>query len=108
MSALKVLATSYLKSKHADLVSNVETAFAVVAPKSALDWTSQSDEFHLVTAELYNANIRNLKGTAADKAIDATVALTDTLAKESSAFEAYILASGYTKSSVPAPKSTGF
>jgi len=108
MSALKVLATNYLRSKHSDLVANAENAFAIVAPKSSLDWSSQSDVFHLVTAELYNANTPALTGASADKAIDAVVALTDTLAKESSAFEAFILSSGYTKSSVPAPKSTGF
>jgi hypothetical protein len=108
MSALKQLATSYLRAKHPDLIANVENAFAVVAPKSSLEWAAQSDEFRFVTAELYNANIAALEGTAADKAIDAVVALTDALAKESAAFESYILTSGYTKSSVPAPKSTGF
>jgi hypothetical protein len=108
MSTLKVLATNYLRAKHPDLITNAESAFAIVAPKSSLEWGAQSDEFRLVTAELYNANVAALEGTAADKAIDAVVALTDTLAKESAAFESYILASGYTKSSVPAPKSTGF
>ncbi|HEY2365686.1 MAG TPA: hypothetical protein VGH87_04835 [Polyangiaceae bacterium] len=103
MSALKQLATSYLRAKHPDLIANVEHAFAIVAPGS-----SQSDVFRFVTAELYAANISALKGTSAQTAIDAVVALTDTLAKESATFESYILASGYTKSSVPAPKSTGF
>jgi hypothetical protein len=108
MSALKVLATNYLRAKHADLIASVEKAFAVVAPKSALDSTTWSDEFRFVTAELYDANIGKLVGASADQAIDAVVALTDALAKESSAFEAFVLASGYTKSSVPAPQSTGF
>jgi hypothetical protein len=108
MSALKVLATNYLRSKHPDLIANVESALSVVAPKSSLDWSAQNDELRFVTAELYNANIANLKGAAADKAIDAVVAMTDALAKDRVAFEAYVLSSGYTKSAVPAPKSTGF
>jgi hypothetical protein len=108
MTALKVQATNYLRQAHPDLVAAVESAFSVVEPKYALDWRAQEDEFHLVTAELYDAQTGNLRGPSADAAVDAVVALLDALRSDSSAFEAYVLAHGYTKSSVPAPKSTGY
>lgn len=61
-----------------------------------------------MTAELYNPQTQNLKGQAAQNAIDASVALTDILRAEPTQLEQYILSHGYTKSGVPAPKSTGF
>ncbi|HEY1960125.1 MAG TPA: hypothetical protein VGH28_31165 [Polyangiaceae bacterium] len=105
MSALKTLATGYLRAAHPDLIANVENAFAGVEPA----WEfGDTDIFRTITAELYDAATPNLKGASADAAIDAVVALFDALSKDSSAFEAYVLSQGYTKSSVPAPKSTGY
>jgi hypothetical protein len=108
MSNLKVLATNYLREKHPAAVTAVENAFAAIVPKNQTDWRAQRDVFHFVCAELYDNRIASLKGAAANTAIDAVVGLTDILRAEPAAFEAYILAHGYTKSSVPAPKSTGF
>ena len=107
MSALKQLATGYLRQAHPDLIGNVENAFAGVAPVWEI---GDSDIFRLVTAELYDSQGRtaNLKGASADAAVDAVVALFDALDADEPAFEAYVLSSGYTKSSVPAPKSTGY
>jgi len=107
MGTLKVLATDYLRSAHPDLITNVENAFAGVVPAWEL---GDEDIFRLVTSELYDSSgaLANLKGASADAAIDAVVALFDALESERSAFEAYILSRGYTKSDVPAPKSTGF
>ena len=108
MTALKVLATDYLRAAHPDLIAAVESALSVVEPKYALDGRAQSDEFHFVTAELYDAATGNLRGASASAAVDAVVAMLDALRSDASAFEAYVLAHGYTKSSVPAPKSTGY
>jgi hypothetical protein len=110
MSSLKVLATNFLRERHADRVAAVESAFSSIVPKSQLDWRAQSDVFHYITAELYDSQGRtaNLKGTLADTAVDAVMSLLTTLAQDSAAFEAYVLAHGYTKSSTPAPKSTGY
>lgn len=110
MSALKVLATSYLRDAHPDLVAAARDAFAGVIPEDELDWSAQDDVFHAVTAELYDSQGRtaNLTGASADAAVDAVTALFDALDRDRSAFEAYILARGYTKSDVPAPKSTGY
>ncbi len=110
MSALKVQATNYLRAYHPDLVAAVQNAFAGVVPMSQLDWTSQEDIFHAITAELYDSQGRtaSLKGASADAAIDAVTALFDALSKDETAFESYVLAQGYTKSDVPAPKSTGY
>lgn len=38
----------------------------------------------------------------------AVTAMLDALRTDSASFEAFILAHGYTKSNIPAPKSTGF
>jgi hypothetical protein len=110
MSALKVVATAFLRERHPDLVAAVESAFAGVVPKSELDWSAQQDVFRYVTAELYDSQGRtaNLKGASADAAVDAVTALLGALVTDSAAFEAYVLSQGYTKSNVPAPKSTGF
>jgi hypothetical protein len=110
MSALKIQATNFLRQAHPQQVAAVEAAFAGVVPKSELDWRAQQDIFHFITAELYDSQGRtaNLKGAAADAAVNAVVALFDALDKDSVAFEAYVLAHGVTKSNVAAPKSTGF
>jgi hypothetical protein len=110
MANLKVLATNYLREKHPAEIAAVESAFAAYVPKSQAGWRAQSDIFHYVCANLYDSQnrIATLRGAPANVAIDAVVALTDLLRAESTAFEAYILSQGYTKSAVPAPKSTGF
>ncbi|CAN5919417.1 hypothetical protein BH11MYX2_BH11MYX2_14020 [soil metagenome] len=110
MSKLKVLATNYIKAKHPELVTNLKSAFAGIVPDNALDYRAQADLFHYVAAQLYDSagRSKNLRGPQADRAIEATVALFTTLAAEKSQFEAYILQQGYTKSSTPAPASTGF
>jgi len=110
MSALKIQATNFLRSAHPAQVAAVEAAFANIVPKNQLDYRAQQDIFHFITAELYDSQgrIANLKGAAADTAINAVVALFDTLNQDSAGFEAYVLAHGNTKSNVAAPKSTGF
>ena len=110
MATLKQLATSFLNEQHADLVANVKDAFANIVPGNELDWRAQNDIFHFIGQELYDNNGRQaaLTGDAADRAVDAVTALLDGLRADSTGFEAYILARGYTKSSSPAPKSTGF
>jgi hypothetical protein len=110
MSQLKVLATNFLRANHTDVVSAVEAAFANVVPMNELDWRAQQDIFHFITAELYDSQGRtaNLQGAAATTAVNAVVALFDTLYADSANFEAFLLQSGFVKSNVPAPKSTGF
>ncbi len=110
MSRLKVLATSYLRQAHPDKVAAVEAAFAGIVPAAELDSRDQADLFRFITAQLYDTQGRTLKltGAKADAAIDAVTALLATLAQDSAAFEAYVLANGVTKSNVAAPKSTGF
>jgi hypothetical protein len=110
MSALKIQATNFLRSAHPQQVAAVEAAFAGVVPKAQLDSRAQQDIFHFITAELYDSQGRtsNLKGAAADAAINAVVALFDVLNQDSAAFEAIVLAHGVTKSNIAAPKSTGF
>jgi hypothetical protein len=50
-----------------------------------------------------------LTGARADAAVNAVVALTDALKRDTAGFEQYILSSGgVTKSNVAAPKSSGF
>jgi hypothetical protein len=49
-----------------------------------------------------------LTGAAADRAVDAVVALVDVMSSESAALEAFILSQGFRKSNKAAPKSTGF
>jgi hypothetical protein len=110
MATLKRLATSFLRAKHPAVVTEVEAAFAGIVPKSELPDRAWQDIFHFVDAQLYDSRGRtaNLKGAQADRAINAVVALFDTLAQDSTGFEAYIVQSGYVKSNVAAPKSTGF
>ena len=110
MSRLKTLATAFLRQHHADAVQRVQNAFANIVPASELDWRAQSDIFHFITAQLYDAQGRQarLVGPAADEAVAAVVGLFDTLDADSAAFEAYIVANGITKANTPAPKSTGF
>ena len=110
MARLKTLASDYLKAQHADLVTAVETAFAGVMPKTEADSRAKADIFHFICAELYDSKGRtaSLTGAKADAAVRAVTALFQTLETEKTAFEAYVLAHGITKSSTPAPKSTGF
>jgi hypothetical protein len=110
MARLKQLATSFLNEQHADAVAAVETAFAGIVPLNEADWRAQSDLFHFIDSQLYDAKGRtaNLKGAVADRAIGSVTALIDRLISNAPAFEAYILAHGVTKSATPAPKSTGF
>ena len=110
MAKLKLLATQYLTSQRPDLVNAVKAAFATVIPAAELDSRARSDIFHFITAQMYDnkGRINNLKGAAADTAINAVVALMDGLIKDSAKFEAYIIQAGNSKSNTPAPKSTGF
>ena len=110
MARLKRLASDYLKAKHPELVTAVETAFATVVPKTEVDARATADIFHYICAELYDEDGRTatLIGAKADAAVRAVTALFAALETEHAAFEAYILAHGITKSSTPAPKSTGF
>ncbi len=110
MSRLKVLATNYLKAKHPELIAGLKDAFVGIVPDSALDNRARTDIFHYVAAQLYDTagRSKNLRGAQADRAVAAVSALVTTLAAEAPQFETYILAQGYTKSTVPAPKSTGF
>jgi hypothetical protein len=110
MAKLKTLATSFLREKHSAQVAAVEAAFANVVPKSEADYRAGVDIFHFITSQLYDdrGRLSNLKGAAADAAVSSVVALFDTLKADSAGFEAYVLAHGITKSTVAAPKSTGF
>ncbi len=110
MSRLKVLATNYLKAKHPELITAVKDAFVGIVPETALDSRARTDIFHYVAAQLYDTagRSKNLRGVQADRAIAVVSALVTTLAAEAPQFETYILAQGYTKSTVPAPKSAGF
>jgi hypothetical protein len=110
MARLKTLASNYLVAKHPELIAAVKAAFAGIVPDADLDQRARADIFHYVGAELYDdaGRSKNLTSTQADHAVAAVTALVTALGAESSQFEAYILAQGITKSSVPAPKSTGF
>jgi hypothetical protein len=110
MATLKQLATQFLSEKHPDLVAATKAAFASVVPANELDWRAQSDIFHFVGQQLYDAQGRQAKltGAAADRAVSAVTAMLDALRTDSASFEAYIVAHGYTKANDPAPKSTGF
>jgi hypothetical protein len=110
MAKLKQLASDYLKDKHPELITAVETAFSTVMPKAEADGRAKADIFHYVCAELYDAKdrTRTLTGAKADAAVRAVTALFTALETEHAAVEAYILAHGITKSTAPAPKSTGF
>jgi hypothetical protein len=110
MAKLKTLATNYLRTKHPELIAAVKDAFVGIVPETALDQRAKTDIFHYICAQLYDAQGRskNLRGAKANQAITAITALVTTLAAERAQLEAYVLAQGYTKSSTPAPKSTGF
>lgn len=110
MARLKTLASDFLKEKHPDLITAVETAFAGVMPKAEADSRAKADIFHFICAELYDAKGRtaSLTGTKADTAVRTVTALFQALETDKAAFEAYILAHGVTRSSTPAPRSTGF
>jgi hypothetical protein len=108
MSALKIQATNFLREKHPAEVAAVEAAFANIVPKTQVDYRARQDIFHYITAQLYDTRTANLKGASADAAINAVVALFGVLESDSAGFEQYVLAHGFTKSNVAAPKSTGF
>jgi hypothetical protein len=110
MARLKTLTTQYLLTAQPALVQAVQAAFAGVIPQNELDTRARNDIFHFITAQLYDSKGRtaNLKGAAADTAINAVVALTDALVRDSAQLEAFILKAGLVKSNTPAPKSTGF
>jgi hypothetical protein len=110
MAKLKQLATQFLREKHLDVVTNVQNAFASVVPANEASLRAQQNIFAYVAEQIYDNKGRaaNLKGEAVDKAIDAVVALIDTLKADSKAFEEFIVARGVTKVNDPAPKSTGF
>lgn len=110
MARLKTLTTQYLQTAQPALVQAVQAAFAGVIPQNELDSRARSDIFHFITAQLYDSRGRtaNLKGAAADNAINAVVALTDALVRDSAQLEAFILKAGLVKSNTPAPKATGF
>jgi hypothetical protein len=110
MARLKTLATGYLRASHPVEVRAVEDAFAGIVPAAELDIRARTDIFHFITAQLYDTAGRtaNLRGPAADKAVLAVSNLLAVLRANQPAFEAYVLSQGIVKSSVPAPKSTGF
>jgi len=110
MANLKRLATSFLRAEHPAIIDEVEAAFANIVPKSELPERALQDIFHFITAQLYDplGRTANLQGAAANRAVNAVVAVFDTLSSDSAGFEAYVLAHGYSKSSVAAPKATGF
>lgn len=110
MAKLKTLATKWLRQAHAAEVADVEAAFREVIPATELDTRAKTDIFHFVTAQFYDAKGRyaNLRGASADRAVAAVVKLMDVIGRDSAALEAYLLTQGITKSSVPAPKATGF
>jgi hypothetical protein len=109
MASLKQLATSYLLSTHPDLIAAVKSQLSWM-PANEVDYRAANDIFHYIGSELYDGQARfaGLTGTKADAVAASVVKLFDTLDAESTQFEAYILAHGYTKSSTPAPKSQGF
>lgn len=111
MARLKTLTTQYLRERHPELITALESSFAGMVPYSELDSRARADVFHYVCAQLYDRNGRYsaLKDPAkAARVIAATAALFDTLNAESAQLEAYLLTKGITKSNVAAPKSTGF
>ncbi len=110
MARLKQLASRFLTDNHPTKVAAVKAAFAGIVPDSALDSRARADIFHYIAAQLYDTagRSKNLRGAQADQAIAAVTDLFATLRSNSAAFEAYILANGVTKSTVAAPKSTGF
>jgi hypothetical protein len=110
MARLKQLATKFLNEKHADKIAAVKAAFSGIVPDSALDSRARADIFHYICAQLYDTagRSKNLRGAKADQAIAAVTDLFATIRSDSAALEAYILANGISKSSDPAPKSTGF
>ncbi len=111
MARLKQLTTQYLRQYHPAEVAAVEAAFAGIVPASELDSRARADLFHFICAQLYDVRGRTavLKNAGrGDAAVNAVVALIDVLHAESAQLEAFILSKGYVKSSVPAPKSTGF
>lgn len=109
MAKLKKLATKWLREDHADLVAEVEAAFAGIVT-AADEPRAKDDIFHFITAQHYDAQGRQarLTGAAADRAIAAVVALVDAMQRDSGKLEAFILSQGVTKSNKAAPKSTGF
>jgi len=76
MARLKTLATDFLRANHPVQVAAVEAAFGKIVPMAELDFRAQSDIFHYITAELYDAQGRtaNLTGAAAGVAVDAALA----------------------------------
>jgi hypothetical protein len=110
MFKLKSLTTQWLRAEHPDAVAAVETAFADIVPKSELDSRAKADVFHFICANLYDNKGRTSKitGATADNIIGAVTRLYATIESDKAALEAFILSHGITKSSTPAPKSTGF
>jgi hypothetical protein len=110
MARLKQLTTQFLRAKHPDTVTAVETAFATIVPKASADSRAQVDIFHYITAQFYDAQNRTAKlvGPVADQAVIAVGNLFDVLNSDSAGLEAFLLANGITKSNTPAPKSMGF
>ena len=109
MSRLKRLVTQYLTSKHPTKIAAVKAAFAGIVPESSLDARARADLFHYICAQLYDqTRSKLLTPVQADQAIAAVGDLFATLNAERAQLESYILSQGITKSSTPAPKSTGF
>ena len=110
MSLLKTNATAYLRETHPDLVTEVELSFEGLIPKEQVNPWGSDDIFTFISTQLFDAEGRTaiLTGARAERVINATLALIETLKAESDQFEAWLLANGFTKSNAPAPKSTGF
>lgn len=110
MGKLKKLATDYLRASHAAVVTELEASLKDIVPTAELDSRAKADVFHLICANMYDSKGRmeGLTSAKADRINRAVAAVVQTLGDNKAAFEAYILAHGITKSSEPAPKSTGF
>ena len=110
MARLKSLTTQWLRAQHAAAVTAVQDAFAGIVPASELDDRAERDIFHFICAQLYDnaGRIERISPTQADRIVTAVTNLFATITADRAGLESFILAHGVTKSSTPAPKSTGF
>ena len=110
MARLKELTTQWLRAQHSATVAAVTDAFAGIVPASELDERAEADIFHFICAQLYDnaGRIERISPTQADRIVTAVTNLFATITADRAGLESFILAHGVTKSSTPAPKSTGF
>lgn len=110
MARLKTLTTTYLRQAQPAVVAEVEAALGGIIPTAELDARAKADIFHFITAQLYDNKGRTatLTGAKATRAVTAVTKLIEALERDSAKLETYLLTQGITKSSVAAPKATGF